>query len=119
MALLTIQQTARLLNVSPITVRRSISSGYLPALRTRGEWRVRREMLDRFIKPVEARPRRVMPWAPNLGKPLTENDSLWNFVGMAGSEDEPKTDVASNKHKYLAEAYAARAAVELHAVNEE
>lgn len=38
------------------------------------------------------------------GKPTHAGDPLWQIVGI-GRSDGP-TDVASNKHKYLAEAYA-------------
>lgn len=37
---------------------------------------------------------------------LTKDDSLFKIVGIAAlSKDEP-TDVSTNKHKYLADAYA-------------
>ena len=37
---------------------------------------------------------------------VTHDDSLWNIVGMASSEGP--VDVARNKHRYLAEAYAGK-----------
>ncbi len=37
-------------------------------------------------------------------QPLTPDDTIWNIVGIIGDPDGP-TDVSSNKHKYLAEAY--------------
>ena len=37
---------------------------------------------------------------------ITFEDPLWRIVGIGRSEDP--TDVAANKHQYLAEAYAAR-----------
>jgi hypothetical protein len=40
-------------------------------------------------------------WADQLGT-TDENDALWRIVGIGGSEDSP--DVATNKHKYLADA---------------
>ena len=36
------------------------------------------------------------------GQPFTMNDPLWSIIGM-GQSKEP-TDVARNKHKYVAEA---------------
>lgn len=48
------------------------------------------------------RPRRRSPRA----LPLTREDALWNIVGI-GESDGPG-DVAANKHRYLAEAYAAK-----------
>ncbi len=50
------------------------------------------------IKPVTKR--------TTKGKPTSEDDSLWNIVGMGKSEEA--TDVAANKHRYLAQAYAAK-----------
>ena len=35
---------------------------------------------------------------------LTPRDTMWDIVGMDKSTDGP-TDVSTNKHKYLAEAY--------------
>ena len=59
-----------------------------------------------LITPVERKtggPRR-----PRRGDRRThEDDPLWNIIGAgdtAGSPDDP-TDVAANKHKYLADAY--------------
>lgn len=40
------------------------------------------------------------------GRRTSANDPLWNIVGIGRSEGP--TDVARNKHKYLAEAYAAK-----------
>ena len=96
MELLTVQETAQMLKVAPITVRRYIQSGRLPAVKVGRAIRVHREDVDNLLTPV----------IPE-GKPLTENDSLWRIIGIAGGEDDDgPTDVASNKHKYLAEAYA-------------
>lgn len=50
--------------------------------------------------------KRRAPRVPR-GKPTTADDPLWNIVGI-GSSQGP-TDVSANKHKYLAEAYAAEA----------
>jgi hypothetical protein len=41
-----------------------------------------------------------------LVKPITADDPLWGIVGMADSGPDGPTDVSSNKHKYLADAYA-------------
>ncbi|MGH2561746.1 MAG: hypothetical protein ACRDJH_21985 [Thermomicrobiales bacterium] len=38
-------------------------------------------------------------------KPITADDPLWNRVGIGDSGPHGPTDVARNKHKYLAEAY--------------
>ena len=56
-----------------------------------------------ILSPVRPRPKRATQ--RRKSGIITEDDSLWNIVGMAGDDDGP-TDVARNKHKYLAEAYA-------------
>jgi hypothetical protein len=38
------------------------------------------------------------------GQPFTMDDPLWDIVGVG--ESEGVTDVSSNKHKYVADAYA-------------
>ena len=38
-----------------------------------------------------------------VGQPFTMDDPLWNMFGIGQSEDP--TEVAENKHEYLAEAY--------------
>jgi excisionase family DNA binding protein len=52
MELLTVQETARLLRVSPITIRRYIASGRLPAERVGRGIRVRRTAIEGFVSPV-------------------------------------------------------------------
>ena len=42
------------------------------------------------------------------GKPTTEDDPLWNIIGLAEGPDDGITDVSANKLKYLAEAYTAQ-----------
>lgn len=52
----------------------------------------------------------VLPSRSATGRRKTgligDDDPLWNIVGMASSEGP--TDVSENKHRYLAEAYAAK-----------
>lgn len=106
MELLTVRETAQLLRVSPLTVRRYIQDGRLPALKVGKGVRVRKEALEQFMKPVEpkrAKPVRSIP----RGKPFTMDDSLWNIIGIADRPEDPVTDVSENKYKYLADAYAA------------
>ena len=94
MDFLTVKETAHMLRVSPITVRRYIASGQLAAERVGRGIRVRREAIEEFVTPVE-------PIEP-LGKPFTMDDPLWDIVGI-GASDVPD-DVASNKYKYVADA---------------
>ena|SRR5437763_1151642 len=114
MELLTVSETAELLKVSPITIRRYIADGRLPAVRVGRGMRVERGAIDRVIEPV----------APNAagggalkkrqqrghGRVVTGDDPLWEIVGM-GRSDGPG-DVSENKYKYLAEASLAEFATE-------
>lgn len=52
MELLTVDETARLLKVAPITVRRFIQSGRLPAIKVGKGIRVRKEAVEQFLAPV-------------------------------------------------------------------
>ncbi len=119
MDLLTVQETAELLRVSPATVRRYIASGALPARRVGRNVRVEKDAAERFAQPytngyhangaiTERQSPPEEPKRQRSRKPryLTYDDPIWSLVGIAtGPEGEP-TDVARNKHKYLAEEYA-------------
>jgi excisionase family DNA binding protein len=103
MELLTVQETAELLKVAPVTVRRYIASAQLAAVRVGRGMRVPKGEVEDFAKPPESG--RQQGNRPNRRRPpgvLTWEDPLWNIVGIA-SGDGP-TDVSSNKHKYLADA---------------
>lgn len=134
MELLTIQETAQLLRVNPITVRRYIAAGRLPAVRVGRGVRVEKHAAESFATPVE--PRGAPPsWQDIAGEPTSADDPLWNIVGMDGDRDQamgrseagsdkPAStksllgniiglsdadvphDVSENKYKYLADAYA-------------
>jgi excisionase family DNA binding protein len=100
--LLTIAEAASLLKVAPITVRRFIAAGRLPAVRVGKSIRVRREALEQVITPVEPRKRKSRKRIP-AGRPLTFDDPMWALVGSATSA--APTD-ASKKYEYLADALA-------------
>jgi excisionase family DNA binding protein len=95
MEFLTVKETAQLLRVSPITVRRYIASGQLAAERVGRGIRVRREAIEEFVTPIEPDDER--------SEPFTMDDPLWEIVGIGRSEGQ--NDVARNKHRYLADAY--------------
>lgn len=102
MELLTVTETAQLLRVSQMTVRRFIADGRLPAVRVGKGVRVRREAIDRLATPLR-------PAAPERrqslrGRPTTADDPLWSIVGIGHSGG--RGDVARNHDRYLAEAYA-------------
>ena len=98
---MTVQETARLLRVSPVTVRRYIASRRLPAVKVGKGVRVRKEDIEKLPTPIDseeiAGPKRIR------GKVFTKEDPLWHLVGIGRSG---QTDVSENKHKYVAEAYA-------------
>jgi excisionase family DNA binding protein len=107
MELLTVQETADLLKVSTVTVRRFIADGRLPAVRVGRAVRVEKVDAERVAKPVatKARPTRRAVRA-HRPKAFTYDDPLWDVVGIADSGPDGPTDVSTNKDKYLAEAYA-------------
>ena len=99
MELLTVQETASILKVSPVTVRRFIKSRRLPAVRVGRALRIKRE-------DVENLPLAVDQDIELLAKaePFTMDSPLWKLVGMYSAEED--ADISSDIHKYLAEAYA-------------
>ncbi len=101
MDLLTINETAEILRVSPLTVRRYISRHILHAVHVGRSVRIRREELER----VTDRKNGVFS---DLDKDsdwesTSEDDPLWRIVGIG--ESSGPTDVSVRKHDYLAEAY--------------
>lgn len=103
MDLLTVKESAEILRVSPLTVRRYIAARRLSVVRVGRRLRVPREAVERFIQPVEETALDPYGPSPLKGQPTFAGDPLWEIVGM-GSFDGP-TDIARNKHHYLAEAY--------------
>ena|SRR5437762_11961845 len=102
MEFLTVQETARLLRVTPITVRRYIAQGRLPAVKVGGGVRISKEAVEQLPEPVRTsdslkRDRR------RHGKPIAADDPLSRLIGI-GRSDGPG-DISANKHRYLAEAY--------------
>ena len=104
MELLTIHETAQLLKVNPVTVRRFIAAGRLPAVKVGKGVRVRKAALDQLVTPIAPKHERKQS-APR-GKPTSADDPFWKIIGMAAGPDDGVTDIATNKRKYLAEAYA-------------
>jgi excisionase family DNA binding protein len=105
MELLTVSETAQILRVSPLTVRRYIAAGRLPAVKVGKGVRVRKEAVDELVRPVEPTMPVEQPGGLPMGRPTSAEDPLWSIIGIG--ESCGPTDVASNKHKYLADAYSA------------
>jgi excisionase family DNA binding protein len=104
MELLTVEDTAQMLRVSEVTVRRFIANGKLPAVKV-GKWvRVRREAVEQLAQPVE--PQAVKSKrASRAGRPMTFDDPLFELIGSV--TNAPPTD-SSRKYEYLANAIAPR-----------
>lgn len=103
MELLTVAQVAELLQVNPLTVRRYIERGTLPAVRVGRRVRVHREAIEGLLQPVSAKGDTYKATGrPPRGRATSAEDPLWQLVGI-GESPEP-TD-ASRKHEYLAEGH--------------
>jgi excisionase family DNA binding protein len=107
MELLTVEETAAMLKVSQVTVRRFIADGRLPAVKVGRSVRVEKGEAERVARPATVKSRRLQREdSVPLGEPFTAVDSLWDIVGIAGYDPDAPTDVSENKYKYLADAYA-------------
>lgn len=106
MELLTVRETAQMLRVSPLTIRRYIADGRLSAIKAGKGIRVRKESVEQFVIPVKPKEEPRMG-SPVRGTPTSADDPLWNIVGIA--ESEGRGDVAEHVDNYLAEAYFPRA----------
>jgi excisionase family DNA binding protein len=49
-AIMTIEEVAELLKLHPLTVRRLAREGEIPAFKVGRQWRIKTELLDRWIK---------------------------------------------------------------------
>ena len=111
MELMTIQEAADALRVAPVTIRRYIRSGRLRAVRVGRGLRVDKDDVTRVPEPVfppgwEDLPASALKYAKYL-KPIPEGnyDPFGPIIGIIEGKDGDPTDVSTNKHKYLAEAY--------------
>ncbi|HET9394871.1 MAG TPA: helix-turn-helix domain-containing protein [Nitrospiraceae bacterium] len=102
MEFLTVKETAQLVRVSPITVRRYIASGQLAAERVGRGIRVRREAIEEFVSPVV----RSTTKGQIVGsdKPSTILEGMGISVGTFRSG--MPTDIARHKDEYVADAIA-------------
>jgi excisionase family DNA binding protein len=103
MELLTVQETAALLKVAPITVRRFIEDGRLPAMRVGKSMRIEKADVQQLLRPVHAAPAGSRR-SRERGRPLTLDDPSFQLIGMARSGGPG--DVAERTDEFLAEAYA-------------
>jgi excisionase family DNA binding protein len=103
MELLTVQETALLLKVAPITVRRFIADGRLPAVRVGKSVRIATADVQQLLRPVRG-DRAGTRRARGRSRPLTLDDPSFQLIGAARSGGPG--DVAERTDEYLAEAYA-------------
>lgn len=100
MDLLTVKETADLLRVAPITVRRHIASGRLPALRIGRAIRIEREAVERVITLTGERP----PQDEDVileGESTHADDPFWEIAGIANSAESEATDSTENHDQDL------------------
>jgi excisionase family DNA binding protein len=103
--LLTVHETAQLLRVSPLTIRRYVADGRLAAVKVGRGVRIQREAVAQLLEPVMAGASESEEHALSAEGRFSHTDSLWNIVGIA--ESDGPGDVSADKHKYLADAYGA------------
>jgi excisionase family DNA binding protein len=103
--LLTVQETAQILRVSPLTIRRYVADGRLAAVKVGRAVRIQREAVAEFLQPAGATSPTSEEHAISGTGRFSHTDSLWNIVGIA--ESAGPGDVSADKHKYLADAYGA------------
>lgn len=102
MDLLTVAETADLLKMSQVTIRRHIASGRLAAMHVGRSIRISRDAVAEFVSPI-APSNPPSTTAPATEKPFTFDSPLWNIVGII--EGGPP-DIAEQHDRYLADAYA-------------
>jgi excisionase family DNA binding protein len=103
--LLTVQETAQLLRVTPLTIRRYVANGRLAAVKVGRGVRIQREAIAQLLEPVVAGSSGSDDHAIAAKGRFSHTDSLWRIVGIA--ESDGPGDVSDDKHKYLADAYGA------------
>src|SRR5262245_45874917 len=77
MDLLTVQETARLLKVTPTTVRRYITAGQLPAVKVGRRVRVRKEAVEDLLAPITPKQMRTHTREVGEGvRPVKEHEPM-------------------------------------------
>src|SRR5215217_6481370 len=90
MELPTVNETAAMLKVSPLTVRRHIAAGRLSAVRVGRAVRILRNALEQLITPMPKADSEEDETTIPLRRPITADDALWNIVGII-DDDGPLT----------------------------
>ena len=94
MELLTVEETAKMLKVAPITVRRYIQSGRLPAVKVGRGVRLRREAVEALLTPIgpSLGARNILP----PGEPTSDDDPLWHIMDAADADSVSPADAAGS-----------------------
>lgn len=92
MDLLTIHETAAMLRVSPITVRRYIASGKLAAIRVGKGIRLTREAIAELIVPIQPSDESEWERPPH---DVSRHAAILGLIGVGGSPDP--TDIATSR----------------------
>lgn len=86
MDLLTVDETARILKLNPVTVRRFIADGRLPAVRVGRRVRIHKEAVEALLKPVtpkeDATPKEYEPYrfTPPTPEEIARRKALFELV---------------------------------------
>jgi excisionase family DNA binding protein len=95
MELLTVEDTAQMLKVSTVTVRRFIAAGKLPAVRVGKGIRIEKQAIELLAEPFQGETSRGQR-AEVSPRPMTFDDPLFQLIGSA--TDAPPTD-SSKKYE--------------------
>lgn len=101
MELLTVDEAAKMLRISSVSVRRYVAAGMLPAFRVGRSVRIDQAAVEQFATPI-APSSSDPPTSAGEGHIFTFDSPLWDLVGAI--KDGP-ADLAENHDTYLAEAY--------------
>lgn len=106
MEFLTVNETAALLKLAPVTIRRYIAAGRLPAVRVGRGVRVNRSAIAAFAVPVA--PRGDSSHVPDEAGEDSEN-LLLQIIRLGREEpvSGERSNIASDKYAYLAEVHRA------------
>jgi excisionase family DNA binding protein len=99
MELLTIAETAKLLKVTPTTVRRYISTGQLPALKFGRRVRIRKEAVEGLLAPVTP----THPGAKALEKGGDLKETDWAVPRRLTPEERERGLAAVERFRQLQE----------------
>ena len=114
--LLTVRETADLLRVSQLTVRRYIAAGRLPAVRFGRNIRIDREEIGRLLT-TSGRAAAGAQLSIPVGTPTSDDDAFWEIVGNGDAPDA--ADISEHEYSGRGHTPEQRAEPILHSSEEE